>query len=168
MGAIANFNITADFNGTKGNLWKNQLPRDVLTVDLDNDGEYDEGEDTYAMADITANGQQDTVELKKGAWEETGTFENYQRITGKLVIKPIKNAKLTLGGNYYQSEGKGFSMSYRQLPDRYSTYYGTTMQSHFKLNYAITENMFFTFKGQNYSRDRHNGYKPLLNNKHEL
>ena len=194
LGAIANFNITADFNKSRGNLWKNQLPRDVLTVDVDGDGEYDvgvdgimavdvngdgdyedegdiapdEGEDIYALADITANGTPDTVELKKGAWEETGTFEDYQRITGKLVIKPIKNAKLTLGGNYYQSEGKGFSMSYRQLPDRYSTNFGTTKQSYFKLNYAITENMYFTLKGQNYSRDRHNGYKPLLNNKHEL
>ena len=168
LGEIANFNITADFNKTRGYLRKNQLPRDVLTVDLDNDGEYDDGEDTYAMADITANGIPDTVELKKGTFEETGTFNDYQRITGKIVIKPIKNAKLTLGTNYYQSKGKGFSMSYRQLPDRYSTSYGTTTQSHFKLNYAITENMFFTFKGQNYSRDRHNGYKPLLNNKHEL
>ena len=38
MGEIANFNFTADFNKSKGNLWKNQLPRDVLTVDLDGDG----------------------------------------------------------------------------------------------------------------------------------
>ena len=168
MGSLANFNFTADYNNSKGNLWKNQLPRDVLTVDVDNDGVYDADEDTYAMADITANEIADTVELKKGAWEETGTFNDYRRITGKLVIKPIKNAKLTLGTNLYQSKGKGFSMSYRQLPDRYSTSYGTTEQTHFKLNYAITENMFFTLKGQNYSRNNHNGYKPLLNKKHEL
>ena len=62
MGEIANFNFTADFNKSNGNLWKNQLPRDVLTVDVDGDGVYDDGEDTYAMADITANGTPDTVE----------------------------------------------------------------------------------------------------------
>ena len=168
MGKIANFNFTADINQSKSNLWKNQLPRDVLTVDIDGDGIYDDGEDTYAMADITANGITDTVELKKGAWEETGTFNNYQRVTGKLVIKPIKNAKITLGSNYYESEGKGFSMSYRQLPDRYSTSFGTTAQTNFKLNYAISDKMSLTVKAQNYSRDRHNGYKPLLNKKHQL
>ena len=120
------------------------------------------------MADITANGIEDTVELKKGAWEQSGTFNNYQRVTGKLVIKPIKNAKITLGSNYYESEGKGFSMDYRQLPDRYSTSFGTTAQTNFKLNYAISDKMSLTVKAQNYSRDRHNGYKPLLNKKHQL
>ena len=168
MGEIANFNFTADFNKSRGNLWKNQLPRDVLTVDIDGDGFYDDGEDTYAMADITANGIADTVELKKGEWEETGTFNDYQRITGKLVIKPIKNAKITLGSNYYQSEAMGFSMSYRQLPDRYSTSFGTTAQTNFKLNYAISDKMSLSVKAQNYSRDSHNGYKPLLNKKHQL
>ena len=168
MGEIANFNFTADFNKSKGNLWKNQLPRDVLTVDLDGDGVYDDGEDTYAVADITANGTPDTVELKKGAWEQTGTFNDYQRITGKLVIKPIQNAKITLGTNYYQSEAMGFSMSYRQLPDRYSTSFGSTAQTNFKLNYSISDNMSLTVKAQNYARDSHNGYKPLLNKKHEL
>ena len=168
MGEIANFNFTADINKSKGSLWKNQLPRDVLTVDIDGDGVYDEGEDTYAMADITANVMADTVELKKGAWEETGTFNDYQRVTGKLVIKPIKNAKITLGSNYYQSEAMGFSMSYRQLPDRYSTSFATTAQTNFKLNYAISDKISLTVKAQNYSRDRHNGYKPLLNKKHQL
>ena len=168
MGEIANFNFTADINKSRGNLWKNQLPRDVLTVDIDGDGFYDDGEDTYAMADITANGIADTVELKKGEWEETGTFNDYQRITGKLVIKPIKNAKITLGSNYYQSEAMGFSMSYRQLPDRYSTSFGTTAQTNFKLNYAISDKMSLSVKAQNYSRDSHNGYKPLLNKKHQL
>ena len=168
MGEIANFNFTADINKSRGNLWKNQLPRDVLTVDIDGDGFYDDGEDTYAMADITANGIADTVELKKGEWEETGTFNDYQRITGKLVIKPIKNAKITLGSNYYQSEAMGFSMSYRQLPDRYSTSFGTTAQTNFKLNYAISDKMSLSVKAQNYSRDSHNGYKPLLDKKHQL
>ena len=41
MGKIANFNFTADINQSKSNLWKNQLPRDVLTVDIDGDGIYD-------------------------------------------------------------------------------------------------------------------------------
>ena len=51
---------------------KENYSKDVITLTVDT-GVYDEDDgDTYAMADITANGIADTVQLKKGAWEETG------------------------------------------------------------------------------------------------
>ena len=125
-------------------------------------GVYDDGEDftdenddgirngdVYALADIDGDGIAEP--LKKGAREVTATYNWTDRIMSKLVLRPINNLKITLGANIQNSESRGFSMSYRQLPERSAVSWQESKLIYGRLNYTFSENMFATFS---YSKNR--------------
>jgi len=64
---------------------------------------------------------------------------------GKLVLRPIHNLKITLGTNIQNNEYRGFSMDYRQLPERNAVNWQESKLVYGRLNYAFSESMFATF-----------------------
>ena len=126
--------------------------------------------DVYALSDIDGDGKADL--LKKGAREVTTTYNWTDRLTGKLVLRPIDNLKIILGTNIRNKENRGFSMSYRQLSDRNAVVWQESKLLYGKLNYTFTKNMFATFS---YSKNRVENWtgpkipdERFLNNNHEL
>ncbi len=235
---LATFFISADRNRTDGRLKNNYLPWDVLTVDEDDDGVYDAGEewvdvmndqydfgesfadnnnngmwdhavydtlgnliseaetwediangvydegeeftdengdgvrngDVYALSDIDGDGKAEV--LKKGAKEVSATYNWTDRVMGKLVLRPIHNLKITLGTNIQNNEYRGFSMDYRQLPERNAVNWQESKLVYGRLNYAFSESMFATFS---YSKNRVDNWtgpkvsgERFLNGNHEL
>ena len=164
---------TVFFNGdilnTRTSMWKNKLPWDILKQDVDGDGVYDESDgDIIAVADISADGEENPVPLVKGAVETNKTFTDQLRYNGKLVFRPLPKLKIVASVNNFYSTGKGFSMDYRLIPEMNSTGQDQTRDFQLKSSYAVSENMYFDIKYHRYSRQQWNGYKPYLNSKHEL
>jgi outer membrane receptor protein involved in Fe transport len=175
---LGNFFMSFDRMNTKTSLWKNTLPSNVWKdvnddeimgnwVDLNEDGIEDVNEvDTLAWADIDLDGFAEP--LKKGAIETTGTFRNQDRFSGKIVLKPISNLKITAGLNSFVSKSRGFSMSYRQVAERYSTNWGATQDFHVKATYTLSKNMFASLRFQDFKTESWTGYSPLLKGDHNL
>ncbi len=116
-------------------------------ADADGDGVFDG--DVYALADIDGDGIAEP--LKKGAKEITGTYNWTDRLMGKLVLRPINNLKITLGTNIQNYENRGFSMNYRQLPERSAVSWQGSKLVYGGLNYTFAENVCVTLS---YSNDR--------------
>jgi len=164
LGNTANFHLSGDLYRSNTYLRKNQLPGSIYKPG--EDGVLGTEDDTLAWADIDGDGAKE--KLKKGAWETSGTFEKEGRLTAKVVFHPLRNAKITLGGNFFNREYRDFSMSYRQFPDRSPYNWRTTVHQYVKLNFSVTKNIYFSLKSQWYNRQGWTGYKPLLNEKHQL
>ena len=137
-------------------------------ADADGDGVFDG--DVYALADIDGDGIAEP--LKKGAKEITGTYNWTDRLMGKLVLRPINNLKITLGTNIQNYESRGFSMNYRQLPERSAVSWQESKLMYGRLNYTFSENMFVTLS---YSKNRVENWtgpkvpgESFLNDNHEL
>ncbi|HIA23229.1 MAG TPA: TonB-dependent receptor, partial [Candidatus Marinimicrobia bacterium] len=137
-------------------------------ADADGDGVFDG--DVYALADIDGDGIAEP--LKKGAKEITGTYNWTDRLMGKLVLRPINNLKITLGTNIQNYENRGFSMNYRQLPERSAVSWQESKLMYGRLNYTFSENMFVTLS---YSKNRVENWtgpkvpgESFLNDNHEL
>jgi len=137
-------------------------------VDADGDGVFDG--DVYALSDIDGDGIAEP--LKKGTKEITGTYNWTDRLMGKLVLRPINNLKITLGTNIQNYESRGFSMDYRQLPERSAVSWQESKLMYGRLNYTISENMFVTLS---YSKNRVDNWtgpkvpsESFLNDNHEL
>ena len=97
-------------------MWKNKLPWDILKQDVDGDGVYDESDgDIIAVADISADGEENPVPLVKGAVETNKTFTDQLRYNGKLVFRPLPKLKIVASVNNFYSTGKGFSMDYNSF-----------------------------------------------------
>ena len=166
---LATIFLNADAMKTRTSMWKNKLPFDVLKFDADGDGVYDQADgDTIAIADITADGKHNPVELKKGTIEINDPFTFENRFNGKLVLRPLPKLKIVAAMNNYTARHKGFSMDWRPIPEMNSTGQELTWDFQLKSSYTISENMFFDLKYQRYSRNQWNGYEPFLNDKHEL
>jgi len=173
MPNFATFFVSFDRYRTNGNLRYNTLPWDVLKVDVNENGSYDEDDgDEYAVADITNDGKENPEELKKGALEETGTYNWTDRFMGKFVLRPINNLKITLGTNIQNNERRGFNMSYRQLPERSAASWQESNLIYGRLNYTFSENMFASIS---YSKNRVDNWtgpkvagEHYLNDNHEL
>ena len=166
---LATFFFNADILKTRSAMWKNQLPYDILKVDMDNDGIFDPADgDSLAVADLTTDGKYDPVELKKGVIEINDIFSSQNRYSGKLVLRPLQKLKIVASINEYYNKGKGFSMDYRLIPEKNSTGIERTRDLQLKTSYTISKNMFFDIKYHRYSRNQWNGYEPHLNDKHEL
>ena len=161
--------LNGDVLNTRTSMWKNKLPWDILKQDIDGDGIYDESDgDIIAVADITADGKDNPVSLTKGAIETNRTFSNQVRYNGKLVLRPLQKLKIVASINNFQSSAKGFSMDYRLIPEMNSTGLDITRDFQLKSSYTVSKNMFFDLKYHKYKRQQWNGYKPLLNDNHEL
>ncbi|HIC38925.1 MAG TPA: hypothetical protein EYO79_05570, partial [Candidatus Marinimicrobia bacterium] len=136
----------------------------------DENGDGIRNGDVYALADIDGDGIAEP--LKKGAREVTATYHWTDRIMSKLVLRPINNVKITLGVNIQNNESRGFSMSYRQLPERSAVSWQESKLMYGRLNYTFSENMFATFS---YSKNRVDNWtgpkvpgEKFLDDSHEL
>ena len=136
----------------------------------DENGDGIRNGDVYALADIDGDGIAEP--LKKGAREVTATYNWTDRIMSKLVLRPINNVKITLGVNIQNNESRGFSMSYRQLPERSAVSWQESKLMYGRLNYTFSENMFATFS---YSKNRVDNWtgpkvpgEKFLDDSHEL
>ncbi len=105
----------------------------------DTNGDGIRNGDVYALADIDGDGIAEP--LKKGAREVTATYNWTDRVMGKLVLRPIDNLKITFGTNIQNNESRGFSMNYRQLPERNAVYWQESNLMYGKLNYTFSENI---------------------------
>ena len=136
----------------------------------DTNGDGIRNGDVYALADIDGDGIAEP--LKKGAREVTATYNWTDRVMGKLVLRPIDNLKITFGTNIQNNESRGFSMNYRQLPERNAVYWQESNLMYGKLNYTFSENMFATVKVSKYRVENWSGPKiegeKFLNDDHEL
>ena len=151
---LATIFFNGDILDTRTSMWKNKLPWDILKQDIDGDGVYDESDgDIVAVADISADGKDNPVPLVKGAIETNKTFTNQNRYNAKLVLRPLQKLKIVASMNNFYSTAKGFSMSYRQVPERYSTNWDQTQDIHVKATYAISENMFASVKFQDFKTE---------------
>ena len=166
---LATFFFNGDILDTRTAMWKNELPWDILKVDIDGDGVYDPSDgDVIAVADLTADDEDNPIELRKGAVEVNKTFTKQTRYNSKIVLRPWEKLKIVASFNDFYSTGKGFSMGYRLIPEMNSTGVDRTWDFQLKSSYTISKNMFFDLKYHRYSRTQWNGFAPYLNKKHEL
>ena len=151
-------------------MWKNKLPFDILKFDADGDGNYDSLDgDSIAVADLSADGVDNPVELRQGTIEFNDDISSVEsRYNGKIVLRPLPGLKIVTAMNYYTAKHKGFSMDWRPIPEMNSTGFEYSWDFQLKSSYAVSENMFFDLKYQRYSRQQMNGYEPLLNGNHQL
>ncbi|MFQ6603979.1 MAG: TonB-dependent receptor [Fidelibacterota bacterium] len=162
---LATFFVTGDLYSSNTYLSKTYLPKDVLTVDLDGDGVFDEG-DTYAMADLDFDGNLE--EMKKGALNTFDTFRDDRRLTGKLVIRPLRNVKVSFGTNLLHRENRDYSLSYRQIPDHSSQDWLESDLYYATANITFSKNMFGTLRYSNFRNENWTGNPRHLNKNHEL
>jgi len=151
LSSIGSFFISGDMYNTDTYLKENYLPRDVLTVDVNNDGIFDEGTDEYAMSDIDWDGEDD--EMKKGALLVSGTFRKDKRLTTKLVLRPLSKLKLTFGGNFLRREERDFSYDYLQVWENDETEWTNSDLMYATLNYTFNEDMFATVKMSQFTNE---------------
>lgn len=162
---LATFFITADLYDTKTYLYKTYLTKDVLTLDNNGNGIYDEG-DEYAMADLDFDNTPD--EMKVGALNLFDTFRKENRLTGKLALVPLHNLKITLGTNLLSRNNRGYSLSYRQIPDHSSLSWLESALYYASANYTFSENMFGTVRYASFRNENWSGNPAYLNKNHEL
>ena len=167
---LATIFLNADETQSKSSLWKNKLPFDILKFDADGDGNYDSLDgDSIAVADLSADGVDNPVELRQGTIEFNDDISSVEsRYNGKIVLRPLPGLKIVTAMNYYTAKYKGFSMDWRPIPEMNSTSVEYSWDFQLKSSYAVSENMFFDLKYQRYSRQQMNGYEPLLNGNHQL
>ena len=100
---LATFFFNGDILDTRTSMWKNELPWDIMKVDVDGDGVYDPSDgDVIAVSDLTADDEDNPIELRKGAIEVNKTFTKQMRYNGKLVLRPLQKLKIvaSLNGLY--------------------------------------------------------------------
>jgi outer membrane receptor protein involved in Fe transport len=167
MPHFANFFVTGDLYKTNTYLYKSYLPKDVLKVDVNGNGVYDEEDgDVYAMSDLDFDGEPDV--MKKGALNTFPTFEKDRRLTGKLVLRPIKNLKLTFGTNLLRRTKRNYSLSFRQLPKNSALDWLESDLLYATANFTVSKNMFFTVRYSEFRNENWTGNKKYLNRNHEL
>ncbi|NOZ03735.1 MAG: TonB-dependent receptor [FCB group bacterium] len=164
---LATFFITGDQYRTNTYLYKSFLPKDVLKVDVNGNGVYDEEDgDVYAVSDLDFDGKPD--KMKKGALNIFDTYQKDRRLTGKLVVRPIKNLKVTFGTNLLRRDRRNYNLSFRQLPKNSALTWLESDLLYATANYSISKNMFATLRYSQFRNENWTGNKNYLNKNHEL
>ena len=151
LSSIGSFFVSGDMYSTDTYLKDNYLPKDVLKVDVNGNGIFDEGSDQYAMSDIDYDGTDE--EMKKGALLVSGTFRKDKRLTAKLVLRPINKMKLTFGGNFLRREERDFSYDYLQVWQNDEKEWTNSDLLYATLNYTFNADMFATVKMSQFTNE---------------
>ncbi|NQV38876.1 MAG: TonB-dependent receptor [Candidatus Marinimicrobia bacterium] len=162
---FATFFITGDIYSTNTYLYKSYLPKDVLTSDINENGAFDDG-DAYAMADLDGDGNPET--MKKGALNIYDTYRDENRLTGKIVVRPIDRLKLSFGTNILHRESRNYNLSYRQIPNHSDLDWLESDLFYVKANYTFSKNMFATLSYSQFRNENWEGNPDFLNKNHEL
>ncbi|MCK4715964.1 MAG: TonB-dependent receptor [Candidatus Marinimicrobia bacterium] len=178
--SFGSFFFSGDIYSTDTYLGRVPIPRTIINpleseqfTDLNGNKFWDEGED---FIDADTNGVWtfetgeaiDGTELKKGNFRNTETFRKQKRFSGKLVLKPFKNIKTTIGYTGFREESRGYSQSFKQIPTHNAHTWNYSDLYSFTLNHSLSPSTYYQIKVSQFNNMYAEGLPRLLNDKFEF